>query len=126
MIRGIDHVSLRCPDRETFDKMMKLYHELLGLEIVREWPEGVMLSAGNAMLEIFASGGREYDDRGAIRHFALSVDSADAYADLLEKAGYDVFLKPYDVEFASEPVFHARVAFCHGPLGEVIEFFESK
>lgn len=117
---------MRCPDRETFDKMMKLYHELLGLEKVREWSEGVMLSAGNSMLEIFASGGREYSDNGSIRHFALAVDSADAYADMLEKAGYDVFLKPYDVEFASEPPFRARVTFCHGPLGEVIEFFEAK
>lgn len=40
------------------------------------------------------------------------------------KAGYEVFIEPKNIEIASMPVFPARIAFCRGPLGEEIEFFQ--
>ena len=34
--------------------------------------------------------------------------------------------EPKDIEIQSDPRFPARIAFCHGPLGEDIEFFCEK
>ena len=44
----------------------------------------------------------------------------------MEKAGYEVFMKPCDKEIPSDPPYPIRVAFCHGPLGEEIEFFSER
>ena len=40
------------------------------------------------------------------------------------EAGYEVFIEPKDIVIGSVPEFHARMAFCFGPLGEQIEFFK--
>ena len=43
-----------------------------------------------------------------------------------KKAGYEVFIGPKDICIPSDPEFPARMAFCYGPLGEKIEFFQEK
>ena len=40
--------------------------------------------------------------------------------------GYEVFTQPNDIVIGSVPPFPARIAFCHGPVGEEIEFFQEK
>lgn len=52
------------------------------------------------------------------------TDDVDACVDAVKKAGYEVFIEPKNIEIASIPVFPARIAFCRGPLGEEIEFFQ--
>ncbi len=52
------------------------------------------------------------------------TDDVDACVDAVKKAGYEVFIEPKNIEIASMPVFPARIAFCRGPLGEEIEFFQ--
>ena len=42
----------------------------------------------------------------------------------LQNAGYEVFIEPNNIVIKSEPEFHARMAFCFGPLGEEIELFQ--
>ena len=52
------------------------------------------------------------------------TDDVDACVDAVKKAGYEVFIEPKNIEIASMPVFPTRIAFCRGPLGEEIEFFQ--
>ena len=50
----------------------------------------------------------------------------DECVEKIKKAGYEVFVEPKDIEIQSNPTFPARIAFCHGPLGEEIELFQER
>lgn len=125
MIKGIHHVSMKCSNQEEYEKTIHFYKDILGLSVARSWNAGIMLDTGSGLIEIF-NDGEEKLDKGVIRHFAFAVDDADRCVDTVRKAGYEVFVEPKDVVIASDPPFPARVAFCYGPLGEEIEFFEEK
>ena len=125
MITGIHHVPMKCGTEEELRKAKEFYLGILGLTVKREWPEGVMIDAGNCMIEIF-SNGPGIRDKGAIRHIAFGTDNADAMVQKVKDAGYEVFIEPNDIVIRSEPEFHARMAFCYGPLGEQIEFFQEQ
>lgn len=129
MIKGVHHIALKCMGVEAFEKTVQFYRDVLGLRVVRAWGEGegsgVMLTTGDTMLEIFASG-TDLPGQGAIRHFALATEDVDACARAVEAAGYEVFIQPKDIVIASTPEFPARIAFCHGPVGEEIEFFQER
>ena len=125
MIKGLHHISLKCGTLEEFEKAKDFYMNLLGFTKVREWPEGIMIDFGNGMLEIF-SNGSGIKTKGALRHIAFSTDNVDEIVDIVKKAGYEVFIEPKDVVLQSEPIFPARMAFCVGPLGEEIEFFQER
>lgn len=123
LISGIHHVSMKCDDKDVFEKAVAFYTEILGFTIKRRWAEGIFLQSGTACIEIFsnAAGIREL---GAVRHFALATDKVDELAAKIETAGYEVFIKPKNIVIPSEPEFHARMAFFYGPLGEQVELFE--
>lgn len=125
MIKGIHHVSMKCSNQEEYEKTIHFYKDILELPVKRSWNAGIMLDTGAGLIEIF-NDGEEKLDKGVIRHFAFAVDDADRCIDTVRKAGYEVFVEPKDVVIASNPPFPARVAFCYGPLGEEIEFFEEK
>ena len=124
-ITGIHHVSLKCGTATEFEKTKKFYLEILGLKIKREWSEGIMIDAGNCLIEIF-SDGAGVKEKGAVRHFAFSVDNVDNLVEKVQDAGYEVFLGPKDIVINSVPELPARIAFLIGPLGEEIEFFCEK
>lgn len=121
-INGIHHISMKCPNGPDFERAKDFYIRLLGFRTVREWPDGIMLHAGNAMLEIFCSG-EGIRTKGAIRHVAFETDDVDGMTETVRNAGYRVFIEPNDIVIRSEPEHRARMAFCFGPLGEEIEFF---
>ena len=123
MITGLHHISMKCGTSEEFEKAKSFYTGLLGFVTVREWPEGIMLRCGNFQLELFCNGAG-VKELGAIRHMALATDDVDAVAAKVKEAGYEVFIEPKDIVIGSVPEFHARMAFCFGPLGEQIEFFK--
>ena len=125
MIHWIHHVSMKCGTPEDLAAVRAFYCGLLGLKVVREWPEGIMLDTGAGLIEVF-SNGDGIRAKGAIRHLALSVDDVDAYADRIREAGYPVFLGPKDILIPSDPPLPARMAFCTGPLDEEIELFCEK
>ena len=125
MILGIHHVSMKCESPEDFDRALSFYTGLLGCREVRSWPAGVMLDAGNTRIEIFRNG-PGIRSKGAIRHLAFATDDVDEIAARVKAAGYDVFIGPKDTVIASDPPLPARMAFCTGPLGEEIEFFQEK
>ncbi len=125
MITGIHHISMKCGTPEALAAVKDFYCGLLGLAVVREWPEGIMIAAGAGLIEVF-SNGEGIREKGAVRHAAFSVDDVDALAERIGAAGYEVFLGPKDIVIPSDPPLHARMAFCRGPLGEEIELFHEK
>jgi len=114
---------MKCGTKEEFERARDFYLNILGFSIVREWPEGIMLNSGGGLLEIFCNGAG-IKSKGAIRHVAFSADDVDGLAAKVKAAGYEVFIEPNDIVIRSEPEFHARMAFCFGPLGEEIELFQ--
>ncbi len=125
MITGLHHISLKCGTPEEFERAKAFYIDLLGFTKVREWPEGIMIEFGNGMLEIF-SNGPGIKTKGALRHIAFATDHVDEIVEKVKKAGYEVFIEPTDIVIESEPEYPARMAFCFGPLGEEIEFFQER
>lgn len=124
LIKGIHHVSLKCCNLQEYEKVLRFYCDVLGMETSRSWSEGIMLDTGCGIIEIFANGGERLD-KGTIRHFALATDNVDECVRAVRNAGYEVFVEPKDIEIASAPKYPARIAFCRGPLGEEIEFFQT-
>ena len=125
MITGIHHVSLKCGTAEEFKKAKDFYLDVLGFSVVREWPEGIMIDSGSGLLEIF-SNGPGVKSKGAVRHIAFAADDVDGVIEKVKAAGYEVFIEPNDIVIRSDPPFPARMAFCYGPLGEELEFFQEK
>ena len=64
--------------------------------------------------------------KGAIRHIAFATDDVDGVIEKVKSAGYEVFIEPKDIVIPSDPAYPARMAFCYGPLGEEIEFFQER
>lgn len=128
LICGIHHVALKCDGTAEFEKTLHFYQDILRLEPVRSWGEGenagAMLSTGDGLLEIFASGRKL--PQGAIRHFALRTERVDDCVAAVRAAGYPITVEPKDIVIASNPPFPARIAFCTGPVGEEIEFFQER
>lgn len=122
-VTGIHHVSLKCNNEKDFREEIKFYKDILGLPVAREWDTGIMFETGSGLMEIF-NDAEDQLPQGVIRHFAFATHDVDALAKAVSKAGYEVFVEPKDISIPSEPPFAARIAFCKGPLGEEIEFFQ--
>ena len=122
MIKGLHHISMKCNTKEELAKVKEFYIDLLGLKIIREWPEGLMIDTGNGFIEIFTNADGEHR-LGSIRHFALLTDDVDEMARKVKEAGYEVFKEPTDSVIKSNPEYPIRMAFCFGPLREQVEFF---
>lgn len=127
IIKGIHHVSMKCCKGEQYNKVLDFYQNVLGLKVLRTWgvsePDGVMFDTGNGVIEIFTNA----DDKaqlGIIRHFAFAVDDVDSCIQRIKEAGYEAFVEPKDIVISSDPPLNARIAFCFGPLSELIEFFQ--
>ena len=125
MITGLHHVSLKCGTEDEFKRAKSFYLDVLGFKIVREWPEGAMIGFGNGMLEIF-NNGDGIKTKGALRHIAFATDNVEEIVSKVKGAGYNVFIEPNDIVIRSDPEYPARMAFCFGPLGEEIEFFQER
>lgn len=125
LITGLHHVSMKCCNDSEYKKTVYFYQNVLGLPIARMWAEGIMFQAGSCLVELFTNG-EEPLPRGTIRHFALAASDVDACVDAVTAAGYEVFIGPKDITLPSNPPFSARIAFCRGPLGEEIEFFQER
>lgn len=124
-IKGIHHVSMKCCNAAEYEKTIEFYKDVLGLNVAREWETGIMFETGAGLIEIFNNAESQLE-KGMIRHFAFAVDDVDACVKAVIDAGYEVFMGPKDIAIPSTPEFPARMAFCYGPLGEEIEFFQEK
>ena len=122
MIKGIHHISMKCGSTEELIRVKEFYIGVLGLKIIREWPDGIMIDTGNGFIEIFNNAEGEHR-LGAIRHVALLTDDVDEMIEKVRSGGYEVIVEPNDKIIESNPPYPIRMAFCFGPLGEQIEFF---
>ena len=113
-IKGIHHISMKCGTEEELAKVKEFYIDLLGMKIIRQWPEGLMIDTGNGCIEIFTNAPGERQ---------LGANDVDGCARKVKEAGYEVFIEPNDRVIKSVPEFPIRMAFCFGPLGEQVEFF---
>ena len=123
LVKGIHHVCLKCSSEKEYEEVIRFYRDVLGLPVARTWAEGIMFETGSGLIEIFNNAESPLP-QGTIRHFALATDDVEACVKAVSDAGYEVFIEPKDIEIPSNPVFPARIAFCKGPLGEEIEFFQ--
>lgn len=125
-ITGFHHVAIGSKD---FDASVRFYTEGLGLRATTRWGEGagraVMLAAPDGrIVEVFASGNQ--GGEGPLLHFALTSDDVDAAVARARAAGAQITMEPRDVDIPSDPPAPVRIAFCKGPDGEVIEFFQNR
>ena len=131
LTKGVHHIAIKCAGLEHFERTMHFYHTLLGMPILREWssaeglPCAMVDIGGGSMMEIF-SNAPDVLDAGALRHLAFAVESVDECVAAVREAGYKIIMEPTDICITSNPPYPARIAFCIGPVGEEIEFFEEK
>ena len=128
-ITGVHHIALKACGLEAFEKTVCFYHRILGMPIARTWGEGenvgMMIDTGAGLLEIFANA-PDAPGQGALRHLAFAVEDTDACVEAVRAAGYQITTEPKDIVIGSVPPYPARIAFCIGPVGEEIEFFQVK
>ena len=129
LITGTHHTAIRCCGEAQYKEALAFYTDVLGLEIIRTWgagaASGVMLNTGSDIIEMFADA---EPDRatGMVEHIALATDDVDACIEAVRLAGCKIKEEPRDIVIPSEPGFPARIAFCYGKAGEMIEFFCEK
>lgn len=126
-IQGIHHVALR-PTQENYERTLDFYTQVLGLEIARTWGSEerpcCMLSVGdNSFLELLSGGPSDEKEPGAHDHLAFATEQPDVLVERVREAGYEITQEPTDIVIASEEPYPARIAFCIGPVNEIIEFF---
>ena len=101
----------------------------MGLPILRSWGEpeleGFMFETGAGLVEVFTNADQELP-QGSVRHFAFKTPDVDKCIQIVREAGYEITVEPKDFVIASNPPFPIRVAFCIGPVGEEIEFFQER
>ena len=126
---GFHHLAIRSRD---FDASVKFYTEGLGFTEKIAWGEGdgraVMLDTGDGnYVEVFAGGSNAPKPEGSVLHFALRTGNCDVAIERARAAGAEVTVEPKDVTIPSRPApTPVRIAFCKGPDGEVIEFFQNE
>lgn len=125
LIKGIHHVAMKCCNAEEYEETIRFYRDILELPVIRTWDTGTMFDTGCGLVEIFNDGDAQLE-KGTIRHFAFATDHVDDCVKAVKEAGYEVFMEPIDIVIESKPEYPARIAFCKGPLGEEIEFFEER
>ena len=125
---GFHHVAIKTAD---WAATIGFYTEALGFTEKIAWGQApgraIMLDTGDGnYLEVFEDLAYRPDPNGAIIHFALRSDDCDAALERARSAGAEVTVEPKDVAIPSQPVTPVRIAFCQGPEGAIIEFFQNE
>ena len=124
-VEDIDRIFFNLCKKDEYNEVLNFYSEILGLNYQtwgdKENPDIIIFDTGNGLIEIFTN---KDDDAecGIICHLALVTDDIDKTVADVKSAGYEVFVEPKDITVP----FNAKIAFCFGPLGEQVEFFEQK
>jgi glyoxylase I family protein len=125
---GFHHVALAAAD---FDRSVQFYTQALGFTTKIAWGQtparAIMLDCGDGnYFEIFERPNRPQGD-GVLLHIALRSRDTNAAIERARAAGATVTIEPKDVTIPSTPhPTPVRLAFCKGPDGEIIEFFQNE
>ncbi|MBN2451366.1 MAG: VOC family protein [Lentisphaeria bacterium] len=128
-VNGFHHAALKVTD---FDRVMAFYRDGLGFTAKAWWGEGdkraALMDAGNGnYVEIFAGGQEGAGGPERVLHLAFRTEHCDAALAQAVAAGAEVTVQPKDVVIPSQPrETPVRIAFCRGPAGELIEFFQNE
>lgn len=127
ILRGIHHISLKAEGDAQFLQVLDFYSRVLGCPVRRQWGTGVgqgaMLELGNVLLEVTANASPGLS-KGHFGHIAFATDDVSGAAETVRRAGFPVFLPPTDKDLGQN--YPIRIAFCTGPVGEEIEFFQER
>lgn len=63
---------MKCCNTAEYEKTIKFYKDVLGLNVTREWETGIMFETGAGLIEIFNNAESQLE-KGMIRHFAFAV-----------------------------------------------------
>lgn len=125
LIKGLHHAALRCCGKAEMDAVIAFYCDVLGMNILRSWGDGVeagaMLDTGNGVIELFANA-----EPGQVDHIALATDKVDECMAACAREGLKVIMAPQDIVVPCETPYPLRIAFVEGKAGEIIEFFAEK
>lgn len=120
------HISLKVQGEEGFEQVLAFYQNVLDCPLVHRWGEGdsqgAMLDLGNTLLEVTANGGQPC--KGLFAHIAFATDDVDGMVARLRAAGRPVLVAPADKNLGGS--YPIRIAFCAGPAGEELEFFQER
>jgi glyoxylase I family protein len=124
---GFHHIAIKVRD---FDATVKFYNEGFGFVERLSWGEGdnrgILLDTGDGnYLEVFAGGSSELKPEGSIIHMAFRTDDVNKAIEAARAAGAEVTVEPKDIMISQNPLTPVRIAFCKGPDGEILEFFQS-
>jgi glyoxylase I family protein len=124
---GFHHVAVRAKD---FQASLKFYCEGLGFVEKLRWGEDdktiALLDTGDgSYIELFATYKGPMPE-GAWAHVAFRTDNVELAIERARAAGAEVTMEPRTIDIDSRPIKTTlRVAFCKGPDGEIIEFFQN-
>ena len=128
-IRGFHHVAIRVHD---FEAAVAFYRDGLGFAERIRWSDGQKMIAlldtgGGDYVEILSNGRPPPQGEGAWAHLALRSDDCDADVARAVAAGATVAIAPKDMPIRTpDETVPVRLAFCRGPHGEIIEFFQNE
>jgi glyoxylase I family protein len=125
---GFHHLSMRVVDLAA---SIAFYTEGLGCAIKATWGQAdrrtVLLDTGDGNYLELSGGAATPPQAGTtIAHFALRTTDCDRAVEAARAAGAEVTVEPKDVMLPADPPIPARIAFCKGPDGELIEFFQNE
>lgn len=123
LLQGVHHIAVK-PTAEQYEKTVKFYTELLGMEILQKWGDEkyphLMVSCGdNTCMEILFSD-TEIPAGGPLAHIAFATDKVDEIVESVRREGYEITNEPTDGAIGDTPI---RIAFFYGPTNEHIELF---
>lgn len=130
-ISGIHHVAMR-PSVEDYQKVVAFYTDVLQMEMKRTWgtadkPSCMIDIGGGSCMEILSTPQADAAQKGVLEHIAFATGQVDELIEAVRAAGYEITTEPTDIVIeAAEGGLPARIAFCKGPMGEIIEFFHEK
>lgn len=128
-IQGFHHVAIRVAD---FDAAVAFYRDGLGFPERIRWHDGskwvaLLDSGGGDYIELLGGGKAPPLPEGAWAHIALRTDDCDAAFAKAIAAGATVATAPKEIQIRTETeTVRVRLAFCKGPHGEIIEFFQNE
>jgi len=126
--QGIHHVALR-PSTEDYQKVVTFYTDVLQMKMKRTWgtadkPSCMIDIGGGSCMEILSAPQAEEPLKGVLEHIAFATEQVDELIEAVRAAGYEIITEPTDIFIDdAKGGLPARIAFCKGPMGEIIEFF---